>query len=252
MNLLAVGRIQLTSYRLNQHTNTDERLRETRDFISTALSTRLFKKAVIADSSGIEILSSNELDELRERYQVEIEQHSYTSEDIFDCGKGIKSSSELANIQRVLRGSTLLSDTDYVCKITPRYNILNLAEILRARGNAGCLFYDYHVGPLSRYKKALMTAFFVEEVHKLKALDLEACLSFLNEPNRVYIEHLMYEVMRPAARIYIRCPFPEIDTTGGSSGKKYSHTYPNVRRMMSASGLLAFTTRSSLRNLSTK
>jgi len=241
MNLVLIGRVNLSNYKLNSYNNFDLRLKDTRESFLEILSLKIFKKIIIADSSNVEIFSVNEIIQLQEKYEINIEQQIYHLDDVYDRNDGIKSSSELVNLVKVLKNTSLLTKEDSFYKITPRYNIENLKEIIKISSAFPNFYFDFHFIPFTKWKRIVVTSIFKEEVSFIKNLDIEKCLNFLDENNGVYIEHLFYELRIKYKRKYLCCPFPVINTIAGTSGKKSKMNYFKIRNIASIIGIMAFT-----------
>jgi len=242
MNLILVGRVQLSNYNLNSYNNVELRIRDTKNAFLELVKKKHFTKIIIADSSNVEIFTSKEILEIEEKYQIKIEQQVYFSKDHIDKNGGIKSASELVNIHKVLSDSKLLLGSDSFYKITPRYDIVNLKHIIEMSSDYSNFYFDFHFPPFSKIQKILVTSIFKESVNKIITLNLEDCLNFLDEPNGIYIEHLMFDLLRKSKRKYLKCEFPIINTISGTTGVQSSMNYFGIRDFFSKMGLMAFTT----------
>lgn len=241
MNLVLVGRVNLSNYKLNSYNNFDLRLKDTRDSFIELLNYKIFKKIILADSSNVEIFNVNEIIQLEEKYEIKIEQQIYHLDDVYDKNGGIKSSSELVNLAMVLNNTSLLTSEDSFYKITPRYNIENLIQIIEISSEHPNFYFDFHFILFSKLKRIVVTSLFKEKVSFIKKLDIEKCLNFLDENNGVYIEHLFYELRIKYKRKYLSCPFPVINTIAGTTGKKSKMNYFKIRNIASIIGIMAFT-----------
>ena len=241
MNLVLVGRVDLSNYKLNSYNNFDLRLKDTRDSFLNLIKYNTFKKIILADSSNVEIFNSNEIAQFEEKYNVKIEQQIYQLDDIYDKNGGIKSSSELFNLVRVLNNSSLLSNDDSFYKITPRYTIENLNEIVEISSRCSNFYFDFHFKPFTWWKRIVVTSLFKEEVSFIKDLDINKCLNFIDENNGIFIEHLFYELRKEQNRKYLKCPFPVINTIAGTTGQKSKMNFFKIRDIASNLGIMAFT-----------
>lgn len=241
MNLVLVGRLNLSNYKLNKYNNIDLRLKDTRETFLELLNLNIFKKIILADSSNIEIFNANEIIELEEKYEILIEQQIYQLDDVYDKNGGIKSSSELVNLVRVLSNTSLLTNDDSFYKITPRYNILNLNKIIKISSRFSNFYFDFHFIPFTWWSRIVLTSFFKEKVSFIKELDIKICLDFLDEMNGVYLEHLFYELRRKNDRKYLKCPFPVINSIAGTTGEASKTNNLTIRNIASNLGIMAFT-----------
>lgn len=241
MNLVLIGRVNLSDYKLNSYNNFDLRLKDTRDSFLKLLNYNIFKKIILADSSNVQIYNANEIIQLEDTYDVKIEQQIYYLDDVHDKNHGIKSSSELVNLSKVLKNTTLLSNDDSFYKITPRYNIENLKQIIAISSEYSNFYFDFHFLPFTMWKRIVVTSLFKEKVSFINNLDIEKCLNYLDETNGVYIEHLFYELRIMYKRKYLSCPYPVINSIAGSTGKKSRMNYFKIRNIASINGIMAFT-----------
>lgn len=241
MNLVLVGRINLSNYKLNSYNNFDLRLKDTRDSFLKLLNLNLFKKIILADSSNVQIFREDEISSLEEKYRIKIEQQIYQLDDVYDSNGGIKSSSELANLVLVLNKTRLLNNDDSFYKITPRYDIENLTKIVQISSMFSSFYFDFHFVPFTWWKRIVVTSLFKENVSFVKNIDIEKCLQFIDENKGIYIEHLFYDLRKNYKRKYIRCPYPVINTITGSSGQKSKMNYFIFRNLASVIGKMAYT-----------
>ena len=174
----------------NNLTNQTVRLSEARKSLFLLIKSNLFKSIVIVEGSNFEILSDVEIKNFRHK-GVEIEQITFNQniEDVRNFGK---SNGEQQIMNYMLKTSVLVNKAGNFYKLSSRYNMVNLAQVLSEIDRFDNVFFYFNPPVLRDFKSYVCTSFYKTSVCFYKKY-LADCINECNLTSNGILEAVYFK-----------------------------------------------------------
>jgi hypothetical protein len=235
--LLITSSIQTSAEKSNTLTNRGARAEQTVAALNQIVERRIFKDIVIADGSNCDLLSSDELADIRKR-GVTIEQISF-QQDSDDVRKFGKSHGELQIIRHAMKTSSSIRQFGGFYKLSGRYGISNLDRIVMQFEKGDNLFYFDNPPFLPLGGRFVSTIFYKSSLDFFERHFVGAELECSYEQDG-YLEAIFYRRLVNLNRKRERVPFPYYEGISGTTGKPLVNRRFVIRDFASRLGLLCF------------
>lgn len=215
------------------------RLHQCRDAIADLLEKRLFGYYVIVDGSNVEIFDQTEIDALAIKYGVQIEQLAFQQESEKVRLQG-KSYGELAIIFYALNHSKLMKEFGSFTKISGRYSITNLHDVLLKVNHLKNFFFFDNPIFFNLNKKYTCTIVYrceTEFFQKAFNRTMEECSYDKNG----FLESIFYRRLAPLNKKGVRVQFPYYTGISGVTGESIINSKYFFRNVLSKAGILCHT-----------
>ena len=211
-----------------------ERLQLAREAIFDIAEGKAFEELVIVDGSNCDILSDLEIKKI-ERMNVKVEQLKFAQEAQMVCMHG-KSHGEMQITDYAIKNSTFIRGAGGFFKISGRYTVKNLKDVISRTETYRSFFYRYNPSFFGENKRFVCTIFYKCSLDFYKDKIAQGIFECSDNP-KGFLEAVFYRRTTGLSLQAISC-FPWFSGIGGTHGKATSNKYYRVRKFLSMLGFL--------------
>jgi hypothetical protein len=217
--------------------NSAKRLSLAKHAIFRIIDSGFFPRLVIADGSGHILLSDAECAHAKNA-GVYIEQLSFQqkSEEVVLFGKG---QGEMQIVEYALNNSEILSDSSAFYKLSGRYFLSNMRDVLRVTEQHPSVFFNYNPKFILRDSQFTCSAFYKCSIHAYECI-LKKAIDRCTLSREGRLESAFFKVLSTTGQKSIYCPFPKFEGVGGTTATPIKNSYFLARNLYSRVGGLAF------------
>ncbi|MDV3752651.1 hypothetical protein [Elizabethkingia anophelis] len=218
-------------------TDSNIRLKESREALYAIINKNIFKEIVIVDGSNNPILSDNEIESFRSKGVI-IEQILFQQDKglVSEFGKG---HGEMQITNYMVEYSELVKKAGGFVKLTPRYFFDNLENIFHIIDQHPNIFFFYYPSPIRNIKPFVMSIFYKVSLDFYKE-NIEKSIQFHNKKTSGYMESVLYRQLIKKTKKGIRVAYPHFSGTSGTTGKSIRNQYVFLRNICSKLGFMAY------------
>ncbi|WP_210151336.1 hypothetical protein [Chryseobacterium scophthalmum] len=218
-------------------TDSNVRLKESREALFAIIDKNYFKEIVIVDGSENKILSEEEIQEFLFK-GIKIEQLIFLQDkDLVEkYGKG---HGEMQITNYMVQHSELVRNAGGFVKLTPRYFFDNIDDILPVINQFSNVFFFYYPSPLRKMKTYMMSIFYKTSLDFYKK-NIEDSIQFHNKDVSGYMESVLYKQLMNVDKKPISVSYPHFSGTSGTTGKSIRNQYVLFRNICSKLGMMAY------------
>ena len=229
----------IKTYALKQNKLIDEqaRLNYTKNAIHEIAKTKIFTEIIIVDGTCTNILSDFEINNFKNT-GIKVEQINF-QQDIEAVKLYGKSNGEMQIMNYAVDNSEIIKNKKIFYKISGRYNVKNIKDIINISENYNNLYYSYNPNIRKLFNPFLCTIFFktnVEQYNEKIRTSLGACSTY----QEGFLESVYYKILFHQRKNQIKIPFPYFVGVGGTSALPIVNRYYSLRNLYSQMGHLAF------------
>lgn len=221
----------------NMLTDSRLRLKEARRALFSVLEKKYFEQIVIVDGSNTEILTKKEIDAYALKGII-IEQLLF-QQNTFDVAEFGKSNGEMQITNYMVSNSILVKKAKGFTKITPRYFLDNIDEIIPKIYNKKNIFYLYEPSIIPNKNKFVCTIFYKTSVDFYKKYLAESIHECQKNPHGM-LEAIFYRKLSKIKKTSVYTEFPHFSGLAGTTGKNIKNRYYFARNIFSKLGLLCY------------
>lgn len=221
----------------NNHTDSLLRLEETKKALLSITQKGYFNEVVIVDGSNCEILSTEEIEEYKQK-GITIEQLSFQqNSDLVDkFGKG---NGEMQITNYMVNNSKLVIKANGFYKLTARYFFDNFDEVITNIHEVDNVFYFYYPPLLRNYKSFVATIFYKTTLDFYKQ-HIYGAMHMHSKSTSGLLESIFYKKLKNLPKKSISVVFPIYSGTSGTTGKKMMNRQYTLRNICSKIKLMAY------------
>lgn len=221
----------------NQLTNEETRLFEARKALFLLIQSNLFNKIVIVDGSNFNILTDHEVKFFSDK-SIEIEQITFkqNTEDVRLFGK---SNGEQQIMNYMLNNSLLVKKSGCFYKLSSRYFMLNMEQVLGNIKNLNNVFFYFNPPLLRNSKPFICTSFYKTSVSFYKEY-LADSISDCNLTSYGCLEAVYFKKINECNKKGVLTEFPFFAGLSGTLGTAIENRFYNTRNLLSKLGILAY------------
>jgi hypothetical protein len=214
------------------------RLKQTRDAIYDLVKHSVFNKIVVVDGTNTPIFSTAEIAQIYNAHSIEIEQIAFLQNANEVRIKG-KSFGELEIVNHAIINSRLIIDMGYFYKLSGRYTISNINEIVYRIGRKRNVFFFDNPPLFPIAGQFVSTIFYKSDVNffldVFKGAESECSYDVDGYLEAVFFRRL---VKRRKFRCYV--PFPWYNAVSGTTGREAVNRHYRKRKMAALLGVLCW------------
>lgn len=216
-----------------------DRHSQCRDAVIFLLEKRQFGHYVICDGSDVEIFTPAEIVTLSKKYSVEIEQLKFQQDRERVRLQG-KSYGELEIVFYALKHAELIKRYGSFTKISGRYSITNLPQIMAKLGRLNNFFYFDNPVRFNFGKRYVCTIIYRSEVDFFLENFRDSMIESSYAKEGI-LESIFYRRLAGLKKTSLRVPFPYYTGISGVTGKTIVNSRYFIRSILSRLGILCHT-----------
>lgn len=218
-------------------TDSNIRLKETREALFAIIKKKYFKEIVIVDGSNNPILSEKEIhDFLLQGIKIEQLTFQQNRELVEEFGKG---HGEMQITNYMVAHSKLVNNAGGFVKLTPRYFFDNIDSIFPVINRYDNVFFFYYPEPVRKIKTFIMSIFYKTSLEFYKK-NIENSINFHSKDISGYMESVLYKQLVNTNKKGIKVSYPYFSGTSGTTGKGIRNQYVILRNVCSRLGMMAY------------
>jgi hypothetical protein len=135
---------------------------------------------------------------------------------------------------------TSIEDHASVYKISARWIVDNLDEILKKTQYFNNLFYTFY--PYGFFRDYIHTSFFLSEIGRLKEM-VEESKNMISQNPTIVLEKAFFRSLAKYKKTWVRLNYPKYNGIGGTENKSVKESFINfnTKNIISNCGMYAFT-----------